>query len=548
MASRERLLLLAKAKAKRDRELASQSIDVVQPIQTPEQFAAGKVAKDPRFAAMDPQALTQAHLKKDPSLASRIEGAENLPSISDRISQLKTEGFKKDHPFYSALYPRGAESAAQGGGASQAFGAAIGDTFSAAGRLFASIDSFKGGKDTFEENFKEYLKDVGEKEGEGAIQNILRHPATGAALFLAPLLAPLGLGGVAFGAAEAVGVTGVTQAANIGEDKGFNEKEAIIDTGLSMLLPGLGHAIKPVKKALQNTAVKIMDSVIKPSKKLQKGVVPFSAKKIFELGFDSPKGIGAMNQNVKREMGLINKEYGAELAKIPSSTKIDLDRALNTAKQKLSSEIEKGLHSADYKGIEKGLKYWDDYLATHAKGPVSVGRSLSIRKGAGKLASYDKLDPNAVKGTEKAAQWFREEINKQLDAFPDIRKLDKRKSELIPIDQAIDDAIPRIQKNFIQSLNDNPGLISMSLGGGAGAGAGSFAGPGGAAAGGLMGMLPGAGMLMASKAQKSPGFSSMLHSTGNKLGLAGDIMNNPTLQRTVPGLARQPLQNLLGDN
>lgn len=516
--SRQRLLLMAKAKAKRDRALLTQDA----PADT--------------TGVADVQELESLNFESEKTPAKKLQDWNAL------IVEEKAKAMKKENPIMSKIYPRITQLKAEGnedvGG--QGAMAALGDAMSLPGRVIAAVQDFEG--DSWDEKFKNYFESIEKTEGDNIATSILRHPATGAAIALAPYLAPIhAISPVAAGMAEGAGTALISQLDRLGQGQDVSGGEAAVDMAISGLFPGLSAGLRPMKKGMQKTADKIMEGVLKPKKKLTQSIgSKFEVKNIWKHGLDSPMGISTMEKNVKRHMKGLGTEYERALKTIPKDARIDVDGALAEAKKELAEEISAGKYANEYIGVEKGIKYWDDYLESVGKREATVKDALGIRSGVGKMAKYDKLDPNMLKGVDIASAKFYEKINKKLDFYPQIRKVDKKYAESIPLQEAIEDAAPRIRKGFIQSLNDNPALLTMMMGGGLG-------GATGGATGAMVGTIPGLTMLGATRAAKSPGFASLLNKGGQGLGMAEDIMTNPILQRTVPGLARIPLKNSIGD-
>lgn len=486
-------------------------------------------------------------------VTGQLEGppqSERYQNILAGSQERMAEGQKQESPILNALFPRGMEAAkfSEGsvgkdflsGQTEREMASGIGDFFSLPGRLIASAKDFEG--KTWEDKFSNYLKSVGETEGQDVLDAILRHPATGAAAMIAPLVAPVMATAPATALiGEGAGVGFVSQMERKSKGDEYSGTEAMVDAFSGGIVPGGSKTLGVLKGGTNKLSRKIMDTVIKPSKKLVKQTKPYDVENIFKYGLDSKKGLKVIDQNIKNEMSNIGESYNKAIKDIPNETKISLEKAWFNASRKLAKEIKEGMHSEDYKGISRGLKYWKDYIDDFGANEVSVKKALGVRGSAGKLSKYDKMDPKAVKGTEKAARYFRDEINSQLDIFPEIRKLDKKRSDLMPIQEAVEDAVFRTKKNFIQSLNDNPALTTMMLGGLAGTVGGGYAG-------GIQGAVPGLALLGLSRGLKSPGLASGLSQFSDRaMTPLMNTLENPYIQRTVPGLARMAYTPLRGE-
>lgn len=186
--------------------------------------------------------------------------------LNKSIENERKATLQQENPTISALFPRGIETQAQDGGIGRTIGAGIGDTFSLAGRLIDSARDFEGA--TLKEKLDNYLKSVGETKGEGFLSEVLRHPATGAALTMAPVLGAAGLGTMTTAGVEGLGVAGVSQASRIGEGKDLSPSEAMIDIGASLAMPGFGQVFKRYTPQMKSMILKSAEGLNKVTKGL----------------------------------------------------------------------------------------------------------------------------------------------------------------------------------------------------------------------------------------------------------------------------------------
>jgi hypothetical protein len=185
--------------------------------------------------------------------------------LNQSIAQEQKATLQQENPVISGLFPRGMQAQVDDAGIGQTLGASIGDTFSLAGRLVAASKDFSG--DNIQEKIGNYLKSVGEVKGEGFLQEVLRHPATGAALTMAPMLPSLGLGVMGTAGVEGVGVAGVSQASRLGEGRDLSAGEAMIDIGSSLAMPGFGQVFKRYTPAMKASILKASEKVVNPALK-----------------------------------------------------------------------------------------------------------------------------------------------------------------------------------------------------------------------------------------------------------------------------------------
>lgn len=430
----------------------------------------------------------------------------------------------------SALFPRTAQGVDEGRSYPRQVMNAGADLLSLAGRGAASAFD----KDR---SFKESLADT---KGGNLVSRVVRDPGTGAALLTAPI-SGLAIGGIKgagmLANAARAGLTGGIegaasaashQAENVGSGKKASLADAAAETAISAAIPvGLGAAGKAVGGVLKATGKKILDSAIKPAKKLTQGQgSKFDVQNIFDLGLDSPKGLKAMDEKIADFHSELNNRYGAELASVKDGV-FNAGQAFKEAVKKAADRLKKGrVTPEEEKGIQHGIEEWGGYLTNSefVKGLSQAGNyalpagsmpadaAVAVRAAVQKAAKYDKIDPKSVKGAELFAQDLQAAMNEQLSQkFPGLRKLDAEFSKLHPVERATEDAVNRTAKNYGISLLDLGGLGVLGLGAGQGNKDTS---------------LSGLALLAATRGARSPGVASALYRGGK--GVTSEYGNKAT--------------------
>lgn len=569
-----------------------------------------------------------AKIDAQPSL-SELQ-ATSQERMASGIEQAKTEQMRQENPILSAIAPRQMKRIAteQETGS---LGAATGDVLSLAGRLIDSAGEFAG--DTWEQKINNFISETSKTKGDGWASEILRHPATGAAIAIAPLLPTLS-GGSALtaGLIEGGAVAGVSQLARLGEGRELSPGEALSDIGLSVALPGFAPAFKKFAPQAKEMVLSAMDNVIsKPVRFLSSELTGISKdaldiaskktgrKKLVEmagkaneigdrllkslddidnnyqfedklkLALDDMPEIGpsevikSLNQSINKLGNLPNElaaksrikgyldgivedfaQYKKTTKDVLETKKRDVDIFGMPKKKKVTEVIKelKPLPANKFRALRKRL----DVSIDHTQDGADLFNEAM--KKARAIAKDDLIRASAGTPYKETMEQYskvldaREQLYKELGTRADVRErrvesfinslFGKNKTKRQDVMKNLDEVFGQDFTNEIQLTTLANEIVKegkipffpMQFTGRAALGPVTALGAGSinpALA------IPPAVLSSPQMATQTLGLSRDLgqiagQTVGGGMGLAGDIMSNPYLQRTVPGLARIPLR------
>lgn len=434
--------------------------------------------------------------------------AKAEPNARDQVTFLGSENLGK---LMADVFPRVARETVKGSGYGKQVGAGLLDELSLPGRGVASSGEAPKGA-----TWKDGNPELGKIKGDGFAQNVMRDPATGAALLMAPITfgasipALMGAGAIA-GLASASAHQG--ERALEGQDVSI--PQAAGEVALNTLMPAVGNV---GGRVLQGTGKKILNTILKPKEGVQDQIERTGAKHIADLIFgrnlDSPipftggvSGIQARNDAVRAEA---NKAFGGVMD-ANKSVDVDLLKAAADAEAKMGNDFAtKGTHSGVLPGIETGKNHW---LASLEKGAPSGKAPLAFSQGhkqeVGEAGNFLATDPHEVKGAARFANEYYNQIRDAQNALvPELKPLNKTLSDTRPIKEALADAIPRLEKNNLITPSDMWTLGPAALlGGGVGLGGGGTSGS----------ALAFAAPLIANRLSKNPTFASQMYRLGESM-------------------------------
>ena len=301
----------------------------------------------------------------------------------------------------------------------------------------------------------------------GQTGSMLRDIAT-APEMLPTMLTGFGAGTALQGAKFLPRVLG-TALPTMGVDLGMQEASGKDVTGGDVALAGLGsfggelfgEAVKPVGKYIADKGGKMLQTILKPSKKLLKQ--DFNADVIYEKGLQGTT-VKKTLDNVEKRIADVGEQYD-EILKKNQDVEIDLFQAYSDAIDEIGGEVSKGKFAEIGDGIEQGAEKWSKALErlVDDSGKIKITEAVrNFRKSLGNASKFGKQtgDPSLT-GQATFARFFREKVNKQIaDAVPDVRVLDKELSELKPINEAVEDAFLNTGKNKGISLTDGLAVVA----------------------------------------------------------------------------------------
>lgn len=210
---------------------------------------------------------------------------------------------------------------------------------------------------------------------------------------------------------------------------------------------------------------------------------------------------------------------GAEQMRLPPGTpetvtdltkRIDLQKALDDAFGQLQGEFSaQGKHAGVLPGIDQGRDYWQGALARKTEdGQVPIRFSQGFKQEAGDAGNFLATDPGDVKGKARYANaLYRAIRDQQNDLMPDLIPINKTLSETHPIKDALEDAIPRLEKNNLITPSDLWTLGPSMMGGGLGLAASNPAAA----------TMAFAAPLLANRLSKNPTFASQIYRLGESM-------------------------------
>lgn len=386
---------------------------------------------------------------------------------------------------------------------------------------------------------------LGEFGGDVALTAV---PASKAAK-LVKFAKPKYIQAMAKGAAAAVPSIGIHQGQNIAETGKVDPVGGTIEGVASTLLPGGGSLVKYAGK---NLGGKIVETAAKASRKIngQKVMNPKQIGEFFRK-YSSWRGIKGSVEKLSGHEDELGGMFDELMDGLAAGTKVDFHTAIGNARNRVNKLMADGKINMDsYESMLKKLKDFDVMVEplTDKDGMVKGHIAQRFKKNTlDKIANYDKPNPLTtfdpkLSGKASAARVTRQELSKQLEYLnPDFKEVNLAYKKMAEIRPFIEQTAERMAANRGLSLQD---LTTGSLGL-AGIWGSTTEHPYSKYAG--LAALP----FLASRAQKSLPLAHMLERAGGlaqkglsnqAIGQTGrtaldQTMENPYLQRTVPGLA-----------
>jgi hypothetical protein len=236
-------------------------------------------------------------------------------------------------------------------------------------------------------------------------------------------------GGEFGGAAAAAGKTGATIAAKVGA--------------------------RIAGKGLEATGQKIQQSVIRPAIADIKDGFKIENVAKYDVG-------GSLPQTVAKTHVKLN-ELSAELARKLKGTdaKIDLNTTLHETAKRLAEN--KAGSFGDNAALDRVMDQIADEVHHVGGGEVDLVQATNIKRGAGAKGAwaYNRPEPDAS-AVERAYNEFYNVLKEQIEktAPAGVKEINKKLSELIPIQNAALRRLPVEQRNNIFSLTDSIGFLS----------------------------------------------------------------------------------------
>lgn len=367
-------------------------------------------------------------------------------------------------------------------------------------------DGFDSG-DIVEAGFP--LTTYGAKQGWGMPATIGAGMLDAASWVLPPALAIRGLRALGTGARAAsrflvpAAIEGASGAGITAGQLALMDEDPALGATIAGVAPAVGGGVatglSKLAQPARSSAKKIVESVVKPSKKvMQKG---YDTEALFERGLvGGLQGPKEMSRRVDAYRAGLNAQYGDELAELAGET-VDLDKVYEKTLREVDQMFDDPAGAMLATNARSAAQEFGDAAFMVGGKDTPVDKAIAFRRAVGAESGFDK-DPSAVvRGKALFAQKFYRNLNEELDRFPKIRALDKELSITNPLERALDDAVARTDKNQMLSFGD---MAAMGMGGAAGAASGS----GGIGAG---------AMLAARRATLSPAVANLLWRAGGVL-------------------------------
>lgn len=245
------------------------------------------------------------------------------------------------------------------------------------------------------------------------------------------------------------GVVGTQTAAQQGTFKEDAGTAAIV----ASLLPVGGAGLN---KVIGAAGQKIQQSVLRPSlRDVEDGFKIENVTK-YKLG-------GNLQQTLSKTNSLMN-DLGQQLRTTlrESDVPIDLNAIYQNTARRLSGN--KALNFGDNKGTARVLKgLIGEIKEVSPNGVVDLVNANLVKRGAGTKGAwvFGNVDPDA-KATEKVYNAFYDELKTAIEKAggPEIQKINKQLSELIPISNAAIRRIPVAERNNAIGLTDGIGIYA----------------------------------------------------------------------------------------
>jgi hypothetical protein len=343
-------------------------------------------------------------------------------------------------------------------------------------------------------------KTPGEKAGfftERIGEFFVPHLAMKRVSILANLLRRPGLPGfISRVAAEGAGAGAVT-AAQTGGDAQLAALNASMDAGVTASFGVLGTLTKPASRRVMRTAFGAVSKKIR-----DKG---FDIENIFK--YDLQGGFQSMLNRVDAKLKTLRSDLQAAIAR-EGDTQVDVLTLLEEAVEEVRAGGPKNFGKIS--DLEKAQDFFLEELISPTVAPdglTGLVDTQDLKIAVGTFGSF-------VKGERKADLLAKEELANEfyaklrdaiVVASPDVKKINQAFSDLIPIEAALFDRVPKSQRSQLLQLGD---LVLIS-------GAASAAASGNPAA--QLGASV-AGLLLAVRAIRSPRFAAFLSRTNEAAG------------------------------
>lgn len=241
--------------------------------------------------------------------------------------------------------------------------------------------------------------------------------------------------------------------------KGEVRTEAKTAAIMGAIFPVVGAGFTAVKKGLKPVGEKIQYTVIRPTLKDVKD--GFNIKNVDKYNVGGNLGETAVKTHTK--LNQLAKELKEKLT--GSNFRVNVNNVLKDTKKRLLGDKAKtfGLN----KGIKVALKDLKDELTEASLNldgeAIDLFTATQLKRGAGTKGAwaYGRVEPNAT-AIEKVYTTFYQEIKKAIEkiAPENIKGINKKLSELIPISNAVLRRLPVEQRNNVIGLTDSIGLYA----------------------------------------------------------------------------------------
>lgn len=594
MSELELLRLRAKAKAKAARERAAMEAQAAAVPSAPSE--ASSVGSVQTMEQMNLGGLSQEEQIKRAQIAAQRQDNPGMTALFPRRSAQVAQGTEGDGTLMGEVSKAGA---------------ATGDVLSMAGRFFDSISQFKGETwDERKDNFlKSMAQTEGEGFISSFNRDPTTGAALALAPIIGPMAASGRMGAAGAGAIEGSGMALVNQLSNIGEGKEMSPGEALADLSLSMMMPTFGPMFKKAADPAKKLILDGMEKVVNPSYKrfasqltgaTTEALEIASTKKGREKLIRSADTFNDIGQELLDKIDNIDDHYPFEAQlKISLDNMPDIDvsnvrNSLNLSLEKTKSGMMTKPKLAAAKEIEDQIKFLDEYVPE--RGKISANDFRKMRKDLDVNVNFDQPGSDlandafkqartaamndlvkAGKGTPYAGVMDRyaktiqakEKFYKDLSLGKTTEQartkiestlsniFNRGKTERLKTFQNLDNMFGTdfVEKTKLASLaksivkDGGIPLFPMHYTGRSGLGPKTAM---------LMDKLPAnigsfpAAIIAGSSspriaAQTLGGMRQAGQGLAQAPGLTSSLMNNPVLQRTIPGLAREPFrQGLAG--
>lgn len=255
------------------------------------------------------------------------------------------------------------------------------------------------------------------------------------------------------------GVVGGQTLAQKGEIDSDVKTAAIIGA----MFPGLGAAITKVPSIFGATGRKVQTTVIKPSQKDLKDGFKIENVNKYNLG-------GSLTQTLEKSNNKLNS-LSRELTKTIKTTSdkgvtVNLKSILQETQEDLAQRG--GRNFGNIKSIQNQLKSLDGEITEIAgkNGIVDFIEAQSVKRGAGGKGSwvFGSADPDARAVEVVYTAFYRKLLeNMKKLGSPEMQRLNKQISEIIPIHNAVVRRTPIAERNNAISITDTMAIFASAF-------------------------------------------------------------------------------------